>query len=311
MSGQGDGAGFRRERARVFRGPKLRDAPLRPLLVLRGYSSPGRVRLSKRCRCGSGEVRPSHKHGHFYRDTFRRTHTHSRQLIQRHPYRTRAHVRLKIPSWTQRQRDAGMGTLQAQPHTQRRCTQIQMHIRRNAFYSQMETDTCSHSPSEVHTCSARTHGLADAQTCSENTDVHPSGTDGPTNTAIHLFKRQSWRPHCVPGLFWCQEHKQCVKQTKPSWGREVKSELCELCRVFVGGNCSARTRRTGRDAGGCVDGGCNLRWAQRGLQEGQSPAARIVPDGPKHPESHRESQNHLPRGQFPFIHCFIHLMVVS
>ena len=113
--------------------------------------------------------------GHLQTDT----HTHSRQLIQRHPYRTRAHVRLKIPSWTQRQRDAGMGTLQAQPHTQRRCTQIQMHIRRNAFYSQMETDTCSHSPSEVHTCSARTHGLADAQTCSENTDVHQVGQMDP------------------------------------------------------------------------------------------------------------------------------------
>lgn len=75
MSGQGGGAGFRRrESARVLR-LDLRDAPLRPLLVLRGYSRFGRVMLSKRSRCGSGEVRPSHKHGHFYRDTFRQTHT--------------------------------------------------------------------------------------------------------------------------------------------------------------------------------------------------------------------------------------------
>lgn len=86
-------------------------------------------------------------------------------------------------------------------------------------------------------------------------------------------------PLCVPGLFWCQEHKQCVKQTKPSWEERRRASLRKLCPAFVGGSCSERTRRTGGGTGGCVGGRCNLKWAQRGLQEGQSPTARIVPDG--------------------------------
>lgn len=105
---------------------------------------------------------------------------------------------LKMPSQTQTPqghgdtlRDTGMGTLRAQTHTHRRCTRIQTHIRRNAYYSQTETQTCSQSPSEVHTCSARTHGLADAQTCSENTQTHTQARQTDPQTQPFICSRDS------------------------------------------------------------------------------------------------------------------------
>ena len=199
MRGQRGGAGFSgRERARVFRGPDLRDAPLRPLLVLRGYSSPGRVMLSTRRRCGSGEVRPSQKRGHFYRTPSDR-HTHSRQLIQRHPYRTRAHLRLEdaivntdtpgTQRHTQGHRNGhppGTDTHPTQMHAN-----TNAHTQKRLLLPDGDTDMCSQSPSEVRTCSARTHGLSDAQTCSENTQTHTQARQTDPQTQPFICSRDS------------------------------------------------------------------------------------------------------------------------
>lgn len=124
-----------------------------------------------------------------------------------------------------------MGTLQAQTHTHRRCTQMQKHIRRSASYSQMETQTRA-----VGALQKRTHAQlapTDTQmhTRAVRTHRHAPKRDRRTRKHSHSFVQETVVAPLLCARSLLVSGRQAVCKTQNPPGQERRRASCVNCAL--------------------------------------------------------------------------------